>query len=153
MEIELKGNKKTIVLSHGGINHLADGQGDHRGLPGTGLRLGDNVAATNDGDHGPLLDRGGLLEPLGVGPAEEIVADAHLVEAGDGLHPGAGLEHQILVVHGAAWRLPNPRGHGAGGGHGDEEGGRSSWDFERKRERARDDTNPTSLGFRDAFVF
>ncbi|CAL9174549.1 unnamed protein product, partial [Musa hybrid cultivar] len=76
---------------------------------------------------------------------------AHLAEAGDGLHPGAGLEHQVLVVHGAAWRLPNPRGHGAGGRHGDEEGWRSNWDL-RGGERPRDDTHPNSVRFGDAFV-
>lgn len=85
--------RETIILSGGGVNYLANEEGDRRGLSGAGLCLGDDVAALDDGDHGPLLDRGWLLEPVGVDAPKKFVADPHLVEARDGLHPGARVEH------------------------------------------------------------
>ncbi|KAM1292839.1 hypothetical protein ACFX13_020138 [Malus domestica] len=38
---------------------LANGEGNHGGLAGTGLGLGYDVAALNDGPDGSLLDGGG----------------------------------------------------------------------------------------------
>lgn len=90
--------RENSILSDGSINHLAHGQGDHGGLPGTGLSLGDDVTAIDNGNHSSLLDGGGLLEAIGIDTTEKVIADAHLVEAGDGLDPRAGLEDQVLVV-------------------------------------------------------
>ena len=89
------------VLSDGGVDDLADGERDHGGLAGSGLGLGDDVAAADDGEDGALLDGGGLLEAVGVDAAEEVLADPHLVEAADDLDPRGGLEGEVLVVHGA----------------------------------------------------
>lgn len=75
------------VLSGGCIDKLADSECDHGGLAGTGLSLGYDVATLDDGPNGTLLDGGGLLETVAVDSTEQIVFDAHLVEAQDGLYP------------------------------------------------------------------
>jgi hypothetical protein len=90
------------LLAYGGVDDLADGEGYHGALAGAGLGLGDDVTAVDDGEYGALLDGGGLLEAVVVDAAEELVLDAHLVEAADDLDPRRGLEGEVLVVHVAA---------------------------------------------------
>ena len=51
-----------IILADGGVDDLADREGDHGGLVGAGLGLGDDRAVGDDGEHGALLDGGGLLK-------------------------------------------------------------------------------------------
>lgn len=100
-----------LLLAHGGVDHLADGEGDHGCLAGAGLGLRDDVAAGDDGEDGALLDGGGLLEAIAVDAAEEVVLDAHLVEAADDLDPRGGLEGEVFVVH-----VARAAGAAAGGG-------------------------------------
>jgi hypothetical protein len=51
-----------LAFSDGGIDRLEDRDTERRGLTGTGLSLGDDVSAGDDGQDGSLLDSGGLLE-------------------------------------------------------------------------------------------
>lgn len=99
------------ALSGGSIDLLANGEGDHGGLARTGLGLGDNVSADEYGHHGPLLDSRGLLEAVVVDAAEQVVLDAHLVEAGHHLHLPRRLELQRLLRRAHS---PRVRPHHAG---------------------------------------
>lgn len=83
---------QCLHLVDRGVDDLADGEGDHGCLPRAGLRLGDDVASGDDGEHGALLDGGGLVEAVAVDAVEEVVADLHDVEAGDRLDACRGLE-------------------------------------------------------------
>ena len=76
-----EGRDGRLLLVDVGLDDLAYGEGDHGGLAGAGLGLGDDVAASDDGDDGPLLDGGGLLEAVAVDAAEQVLADPHGVEA------------------------------------------------------------------------
>lgn len=77
---------------------MADGEGNHGGLSGTGLGLGDDVTALNDGPDGALLDGGGFLEAVAVDTAEEVVLDPHLIEAHDWLYAVRCDELQLVLV-------------------------------------------------------
>lgn len=47
------------------VELLEDGNGEGRGLAGTGLGLGDDIVTFHDGDDGALLDGRGALETFG----------------------------------------------------------------------------------------
>ena len=53
---------------------------ERRRLTGTGLRLLDHVQALGEGDDTALLDRGRLLETVGVDAAEEVLVQVHGVK-------------------------------------------------------------------------
>jgi hypothetical protein len=65
--------RKTYTLEN------RDGEGS--GLAGTGLGLGDNVTASDDGHDSALLDSGGALETVGVDTTEKLGLKLHVVEA------------------------------------------------------------------------
>lgn len=106
------------ALSSGGFSLLANSQSDHRGLASTGLGLGDDVSAHENGHHGPLLDRRGLLEAVVVDAAEEVVLDTHLIEARDHLHLPRRLELERLLRRGHAPRVRPDHTGAAYVGHG-----------------------------------
>lgn len=85
------------ALSGGSIDLLANGEGNHGGLARAGLGLGDNISADEYGHHSTLLNRRGLLKAVVVDAAEQVVLDAHLVEASHHLHLPRRLELQRLL--------------------------------------------------------
>ena len=110
------------ALSGGSIDLLANGEGYHGGLASDGLGLGDNISAEENGHHSSLLNRRGLLEAVVVDAAEQVVLDAHLVEAGHHLHLPRRLELQRLLRRAHSARV---RPHHAGSAnvrHGSIEG-------------------------------
>lgn len=53
---------ENLRLTDGGVDGLKDGNGERRRLSGTGLGLGDHVAAFQDRFDRSLLNRRGFLE-------------------------------------------------------------------------------------------
>lgn len=104
LEAEFGFAKKGDVLSRGGVRDLASRDGDGGGLASAGLRLSNHVSASDDRHHRSLLDRRGLVEPVAIDPAEEIVAQAHAVETHHGLHAGRSLKCRHSNRHASVLR-------------------------------------------------
>ena len=62
------------------VELLQDAGAEGGRLTGTGLRLLDHVQALGEGDDTALLDRGRLLETVGVDAAEEVLVQVHGVK-------------------------------------------------------------------------
>ena len=56
---------ESLGASDGEVKLLKDGDGEGRGLAGTGLGLSDDIVTLDDGDNRTLLDCGRTLETLG----------------------------------------------------------------------------------------
>ena len=96
-----------LDLAGVGVEHLAEREGDHGRLAGTGLRLRDDVAAARDWHDRALLNRRGLLESVRVETAEEVLADAHGVEGGHHLDALGRVEGDVLILVEVHARVPH----------------------------------------------
>jgi hypothetical protein len=93
-------------LSRLDIDQLARGDRDERRFARSRLRLSDDVAPSDDGQDGPLLDRGRLLKAVGVQAPQQILLQAHLIKAVNDLDALGGLELSLLSLQGRSSGLP-----------------------------------------------
>jgi hypothetical protein len=83
-----------LGLTDAEVNALENTNGKGGSFAGARLGLGDEIVTLDEGKNGALLDGRGLLESIGVDSTEELLLEAHGVEAFDagivvGLDEGA----------------------------------------------------------------
>jgi hypothetical protein len=74
------GEDERLASLDAGVDLLKGGDGEGSRLTGTGLGLGDDIVALDDGHDGALLDSGGALETVGVDTTEKLRLQVHVVE-------------------------------------------------------------------------
>ena len=94
------------------VDHLQHGDGEGGRLARARLRLGDDVAARDDGHNGALLDGRGLLEAVAVDAAQELLFELHAIECGQHLHVLARLELDLLQLLQRVLRIATRRRRG-----------------------------------------
>lgn len=95
------GEDEGLDVLVGWVDALKNGNGEGGSLSGTGLSLGNDVVALDDGHDGTSLDGGGSLETVGVDTSEELRSKLHVVEVVDDLLP-VGLD---LSLGDAEWGI------------------------------------------------
>ena len=61
-----RGQNKDLRFSQGQIDCLKSSEGENACLTSATLALNDHISASNDGQDGPLLDCGRLVESIGI---------------------------------------------------------------------------------------
>ena len=74
------GHHEGLGLLQSGVNTAQNADAEGAGLAGTGLGLAEYITSLDEGHDGNGLDRGGLLEAVGVDSAEEVFIESHLVK-------------------------------------------------------------------------
>jgi hypothetical protein len=115
--LEIRRRRKHSLTSCS-IDHLTDSKSKHRGFSRAGLRLGNGIPAADNRHHCSLLNSRRLLKPVRINTSQQILPNAHLIEAGDHFYARTRLEDEILPCvellspHSIIPRSPGRGSHG-----------------------------------------
>jgi len=89
-ELVGRSHHERLGLLEGGVDPAQETDTECAGLAGTGLGLPENIALADKWEDCYGLDCGGLLEAVGINPAEEGIGQPHVIEGGAGRELVAG---------------------------------------------------------------